>query len=128
MRHPIEAAGARSILGWASLPSVLPLVFVWALFAARGADFLRIGGEAFKAESPGVWWIGFALQLLSGVWSLVLAVLGVSAVSKLSLVRAIGAYVTAAVAFWAILNVGMFGLQWLAPAFLDAVAAAYARH
>lgn len=42
--------------------------------------------------------------------------------------RAIGAYALAAVTFWALLNIGMFGLQWLSPAGLEGLATFYAQH
>jgi hypothetical protein len=128
MKHPIDNRSARAIVGWASLPSVLPLMLLLGMFAAHSSELLRMGSENVKAAAPGLWWAVLGLQLGSGLWSLVLAVIGVAALSKLSMARAAAAYLVAAVTFWALLNFVMFALQWAAPSLLESLATLHRSH
>jgi Yip1-like protein len=118
MKHPIDNRSARAILGWASLPSLLPLMLLLGMFTAQGPELLRIGSENVKLAAPSLWWGVLVLQIAGGIWSLVLAVLGISALSKLSVLRAAAAYLVAAVTFWALLNVALFALEWSVPTLL----------
>lgn len=122
MKRPIDNRSARAVVGWASLPSLLPLTLLLGMFAAHGSELLSMGSENVKTVAPGLWWAVLGLQLGSGIWSLVLAVLGIAALSTLSVARAVGAYLLAAVTFWALLNFFMFALQWAAPALLESLA------
>lgn len=128
MKHPIDNKSARAILAWASLPSLLPLVLLLGMFAAQGPELMRLGSENVKVLAPGLWWAVLVLQLGGGLWSLVLAVLGIAALSKLSVLRAAAAYALALITFGALLNFVMFALQWAAPALLESLAALHHGH
>jgi Yip1-like protein len=128
MKHPIDNRSARAIVGWASLPSLLPLTLLLGMFAAQGSELLRLGSEHVKAAAPSMWWGVLVLQLVGSLWSLVLAVLGISALSKLSVVRAVAAYLVASVTFWALLNFALFALQWAAPTVLESLATFHRTH
>jgi Yip1-like protein len=128
MKHPIDNKGARAILGWASVPSLLALVLLLGMFAAQGPELMRLGSENVKVLAPGLWWAVLGLRLGGGLWSLVLAVLGIAALSKLSVLRAVAAYALAWITFGALLNFAMFALQWSAPELLESLAAFHRSH
>jgi hypothetical protein len=105
----ISDAQMRVVLAWSALPKALILVFLVGLYLVLGDDFLLFDRKHLLKASPALVLPVVAVQVVCDVWSIVLGVVGLSVLSKLSVLRSVGAYVLGGV----ILLVPFFAGIWL---------------
>lgn len=105
----IAPPAVRAVLAWAALPRVVSLGFLLVLYARFGDAFVVDDRKALLKAAPG--WVGvFSLvYLVASLWSGALGAVGLAAVARLTVWKALSAYVFAG----AILLVPVFLGLWL---------------
>lgn len=92
----------RTVLAWSATPRLLSIAAVAALIAVEGTQAVWVERRSLMQLPPIGPIVVFAQAAAAG-WSLRLAVVGLSAVSGLSIARALGAYLAAAVVLIAVI-------------------------
>jgi Yip1-like protein len=110
--RPLEFRGARSILGWASLPLIVPMVAFALLLVTHGSPLLRDGSAPLKESLGTLWWVVVGLDSATRLWSFALGVIGIAALAGTDAGRALGHYLIAFIAFVGLTSVASAALVW----------------
>lgn len=105
----LAPSAVRAVLAWAALPRVVSLAFLLVLYARFGDAFVVEDRKALLKAAPGLVGLFSLVYLVASLWSGALGAVGLAAVARLSLWKALTAYVYAG----AILLVPVFLGLWL---------------
>lgn len=86
-----DTASLVRMMAYASLPSVISLVFLFPQLAIYGIELFKSDGDITSGDLAHklMFWGTIALELILAVWAIVLIVVGTSEVQKLSIGKAI---------------------------------------
>jgi Yip1-like protein len=110
--RPLEFTGARSVLGYASLPLVVPLLAFTVLLVTHGDPLLREGSDPLKGSLGSIWWLVLGLDMVTGLWSLALSAAGIAALGGMDVWRGLGQYFLAFITFAMLTVVASAALVW----------------
>jgi hypothetical protein len=88
----VSSTSVRVVLAWSAVPHVVTLLYLFALFFAQGQFFLLQDRKGLLLSAPALVAPFLLVQLVCSIWSVVLAVVGLSELAKISVGRSIGAY------------------------------------
>lgn len=92
-----DSVGVRSALAWSQIPTIWSILLILPLLAAFGAEAFRLDPSSM-GDTPGVWLFMLpyiVVQIVVGIWGLVITLKCVGEVHGLSAWHALGALVVA---------------------------------